>query len=160
MQVDKDNESFMREAIRLSFETMRSNTGGPFGAVVVKDGKIIARGFNRVLETNDPTAHAEVVAIREACKVLNDFQLSGCSIYTSCEPCPMCLAAIYWARPDKVYFGNTKKDAADIEFDDQFIYDEIEKAFADRKIPMVPLLREEAMKAFEEWYSKTDRKKY
>lgn len=150
----------MREAIRLSFETMRSNTGGPFGAVVVKDGKIIARGFNRVLETNDPTAHAEVVAIREACKVLNDYQLTGCSIYTSCEPCPMCLAAIYWARPDRVFFGNTKKDAAEIEFDDQFIYDEIERAFPERKIPMKQLLREEALKAFEEWYSKVDRRKY
>jgi len=160
MQTAGDDESFMREAIRLSFETMRSNTGGPFGAVVVKDGKIIARGFNRVLETNDPTAHAEVVAIREACKVLNDYQLTGCSVYTSCEPCPMCLAAIYWARPDKVFFGNTKKDAADIEFDDQFIYDEIERAFPERKIPMIPLLREEALKAFQEWYSKADRKKY
>jgi guanine deaminase len=159
-QSEGNDESFMREAIRLSFETMRSNTGGPFGAVVVKDGKIIARGFNRVLETNDPTAHAEVVAIREACKALNDFQLSGCTIYTSCEPCPMCLAAIYWARPDKVYFGNTKKDAADIEFDDQFIYDEIERAFSERKIPMMPLLRDEALKAFEEWYKKLDRKKY
>ena len=159
-QSEGNDESFMREAIRLSFETMRSNTGGPFGAVVVKDGKIIARGFNRVLETNDPTAHAEVVAIREACKALNDFQLSGCTIYTSCEPCPMCLAAIYWERPDKVYFGNTKKDAADIEFDDQFIYDEIERTFSERKIPMIPLLRDEALKAFEEWYKKLDRKKY
>jgi guanine deaminase len=155
-----DDEGFMREAIRLSFETMRSNTGGPFGAVVVKDGKIIARGFNRVLETNDPTAHAEVVAIREACKVLEDYQLTGCSVYTSCEPCPMCLAAIYWARPDKVFFGNTKKDAAEIEFDDQFIYDEIDREFSQRKIPMIQLLREEALKAFEEWYQKTDRKKY
>lgn len=155
-----DDERFMREAIKLSFETMRSNTGGPFGAVVVKDGKIIARGFNRVLETNDPTAHAEVVAIREACKVLKDYQLTGCSIYTSCEPCPMCLAAIYWARPDKVFFGNTKKDAAAIEFDDQFIYDEIERAFPERKIPMKQLLREEALKAFEEWYRKADKRKY
>ena len=160
IQSQADDETFMREAIRLSFETMRSNTGGPFGAVVVKDGKIIARGFNRVLETNDPTAHAEVVAIREACKVLNDYQLTGCSIYTSCEPCPMCLAAIYWARPDRVFFGNTKKDAAEIEFDDQFIYDEIERAFPERKIPMKQLLREEALKAFEEWYSKVDRRKY
>jgi guanine deaminase len=159
-QKEGDDESFMREAIRLSFETMRSNTGGPFGAVVVKDGKIIARGFNRVLETNDPTAHAEVVAIREACKVLNDHQLPGCSIYTSCEPCPMCLAAIYWARPNKVFFGNTKKDAADIEFDDQFIYDEIERAFPERKIPMKQLLREEALKAFEEWYRKADKRRY
>jgi tRNA(Arg) A34 adenosine deaminase TadA len=155
-----DDEGFMREAIRLSFETMRSNTGGPFGAVVVKDGKIIARGFNRVLETNDPTAHAEVVAIREACKELKDYQLTGCSVYTSCEPCPMCLAAIYWARPDRVFFGNTKKDAAEIDFDDQFIYDEIDRTFSERKIPMKQLLREEALKAFEEWYRKLDRKKY
>ncbi|MEO8086999.1 MAG: nucleoside deaminase [Bacteroidota bacterium] len=154
------DEDFMREAIRLSLDTMRSNTGGPFGAVVVKDGKIIARGFNRVLETNDPTAHAEVVAIREACKALKDFQLSGCTIYTSCEPCPMCLAAIYWARPDNVFFGNTKKDAAEIEFDDQFIYDEIELPFADRKIGMKQLLRDEAHEAFIEWKNKTDKKKY
>jgi guanine deaminase len=157
--VSSDND-FMREAIRLSFQTMRSNTGGPFGAVVVKDGKIIARGYNRVLETNDPTAHAEVVAIREACKVLNDFQLTGCTIYTSCEPCPMCLAAIYWARPDKVFFGNTKKDAADIEFDDQFIYDEIDLPFASRKIGMSQLLRDEAYEAFNEWRNKSDKKRY
>jgi guanine deaminase len=154
------DEDFMREAIRLSFETMRSNTGGPFGAVVVKEGKVIARGYNRVLETNDPTAHAEVVAIREACKALNDFQLTGCTIYTSCEPCPMCLAAIYWARPDNVFFGNTKKDAAEIEFDDQFIYDEIDLPFNSRKIGMHQLLREEALEAFREWREKADRKKY
>ncbi len=153
-------EDFMREAIRLSFETMRSNTGGPFGAVVVKDGKIIARGVNRVLQTNDPTAHAEVVAIREACKVLNDFQLTGCTIYTSCEPCPMCLAAIYWARPEKIFFANTKKDAADIEFDDQFIYDEIDLPFSSRKIVMKQLLHDEALKAFDEWKNKSDKKKY
>src|SRR5882724_1539301 len=128
-----DKKDFMREDIRLSFETMRSNTGGPFGAVVVKDGEIIARGFNKVVSTNDPTAHAEVVAIREACTVLNDFQLAGCEIYTSCEPCPMCLSAIYWARPDKVYFANTKEDAAKINFDDAFIYKEIQAAFGDRK---------------------------
>jgi guanine deaminase len=154
------DEDFMREAIRLSFETMRSNTGGPFGAVVVKDGKIIARGYNRVLETNDPTAHAEIVAIREACKALNDFQLTGCTIYTSCEPCPMCLAAIYWARPDKVFFGNTKKDAAEIEFDDQFIYDEIDLPFSSRKIGMNQLLHDEALKAFAEWKEKADKKRY
>ena len=115
-------DTFMREAIRLSFETMRNNTGGPFGAVVVKDGKIIARGFNRVISTNDPTAHAEIVAIREACKTLKDFQLTGCEIYTSCEPCPMCMSAIYWARPDKVYYANSKVDAANIGFDDDFIW--------------------------------------
>src|SRR5882724_10201313 len=117
-----DKKDFMREDIRLSFETMRSNTGGPFGAVIVKDGKIIARGYNKVVSTNDPTAHAEVVAIREACKFLKSFQLDGCEIYTSCEPCPMCMSAIYWARPDKVYYANSKSDAAKIGFDDDFIY--------------------------------------
>ncbi len=159
-QTITSDEEFMREAIRLSFETMRSNAGGPFGAIVVKDGKIIARGVNRVLQTNDPTAHAEVVAIREACKTLNDFQLTGCTIYTSCEPCPMCLAAIYWARPENVFFGNTKKDAADIEFDDQFIYDEIDLPIAQRKIGMKQLLRDEAHLAFVEWKNKTDKIKY
>ena len=156
---EKDQE-FMSEAIRLSFKTMDANTGGPFGAVVVKEGRIIARGWNRVLETNDPTAHAEVVAIREACKALNDFQLSGCTIYTSCEPCPMCLAAIYWARPDKVFYANTKQDAAQIEFDDQFIYDEMERPFPERKIPMVQLMRDQAMLAFEKWRIKSDKTRY
>lgn len=147
----------MREAIRLSFETMRNNTGGPFGCVVVKDGKIIARGVNKVVSMNDPTAHAEVVAIREACQALNDFQLTGCEIYTSCEPCPMCLSAIYWARPDKVYFGNTKEDAARINFDDAFIYKEIQADLSKRKIPIEQLLHEEAIVAFNEWQKKTDK---
>ena len=147
----------MREAIRLSFETMRSNTGGPFGCVVVKDGKIIARGVNKVVSMNDPTAHAEVVAIREACQALNDFQLTGCEIYTSCEPCPMCLSAIYWARPEKVYFGNTKEDAAKINFDDAFIYKEIQADLSKRKIPVEQLLHEEAIVAFNEWRKKTDK---
>ena len=115
----------MREAIRLSIENVESGRGGPFGAVVVKDGVIIARGANEVTSTNDPTAHAEVVAIRNACKALGTYQLEGCEIYTSCEPCPMCLGAIYWARPDKMYYGNTKEDAAAIQFDDHFIYQEI-----------------------------------
>ncbi len=150
----------MREAIRLSFETMRNNTGGPFGAVVVKDGKIVARGFNRVISTNDPTAHAEVVAIREACKVLNDFQLTGCEIYTSCEPCPMCMAAIYWARPDKVYYANSKTDAAAIGFDDDFIYKELELPYSSRSIPLKRMLESEAIEAFKEWDSKTDKVKY
>ena len=154
------DEEFMREAIRLSYEGMRANKGGPFGAIVVKDGKIISRGFNRVLESNDPTAHAEVVAIREACKALNDFQLSGCTVYTSCEPCPMCLAAIYWARPEKVFFGNTKQDAAEIEFDDRFIYEEIDLPYGERKIMMKQLLRNEAIGAFEEWKNKADKTKY
>src|SRR5665213_1222477 len=130
----EDKKTFMREAIRLSIDSMRAGNGGPFGVVIVKDGKIIARGFNKVTSTNDPTAHAEVVAIREACKVLNSFQLAGCEIYTSCEPCPMCLGAIYWARPDKMYFANTKSDAAAIGFDDQFIYEEIELNYADRQL--------------------------
>jgi guanine deaminase len=154
------SESFMREAIRLSFETMRNNTGGPFGAVVVKDGKIIARGFNRVVSTNDPTAHAEVVAIREACKFLNDFQLIGCEIYTSCEPCPMCMAAIYWARPDKVYYANSKSDAAAIGFDDDFIYKELALPYSERRIKLERILPEEALKAFAEWADKEDKIKY
>jgi len=150
----------MREAIRLSFETMRCNTGGPFGAVVVKDGEIIARGFNQVLSTNDPTAHAEVVAIREACKVLNHYQLTGCEIYTSCEPCPMCLAAIYWARPDKIYFANTRQDASAIQFDDAFIYDEIAAELGKRKISIEQLLHDEAIEAFKEWKEKKDKVMY
>ena len=151
---------FMQEAIRLSFETMRNNTGGPFGAVVVKDGKIIARGFNKVVSTNDPTAHAEVVAIREACKVLNNFQLSGCELYTSCEPCPMCMAAIYWARPDKVYYGNSKTDAAQIGFDDDFIYQEIALPYSERKIPILRIMENEALEAFKEWSNKNDKVRY
>ena len=150
----------MREAIKLSIEKMRAGIGGPFGAVVVKDGEIIARGFNKVTSTNDPTAHAEVTAIREACEKLGTFQLDDCEIYTSCEPCPMCLGAIYWARPKKVYYGNTKADAAKIQFDDQFIYDELDVPMSERKLPMIPLLREEAQQAFKEWEEKTDKVEY
>ncbi|MBT5748033.1 MAG: nucleoside deaminase, partial [Candidatus Marinimicrobia bacterium] len=117
-------KDFMREAIRLSLENVNSENGGPFGAVIVKNGNIIARGVNAVTSTNDPTAHAEVVAIRNACEKLGSFQLNGCEIYCSCEPCPMCLGAIYWARPDKIYYANTKQDASNINFDDQFIYSE------------------------------------
>jgi guanine deaminase len=157
--MNKEQE-FMAEAIRLSFETMRNNTGGPFGAIVVKDGKIISRGFNRVLETNDPTAHAEVVAIREACKALGTWQLDGCEIYTSCEPCPMCLAAIYWARPAKIYFANTKEDAHRIGFDDEFIYREVQTPALKRHIPMTQISREEALAAFDEWDKKPDKVKY
>jgi guanine deaminase len=153
-------DSCMREAIRLSFETMRNNTGGPFGAVVVKDGKIIARGYNKVVSSNDPTAHAEIVAIREACKALNDFQLTGCEIYTSCEPCPMCMSAIYWARPDKVYYANSKVDAANIGFDDDFIYQELKLDYSKRKIPLERILEVEAIKAFEEWAKKNDKIEY
>ncbi len=156
----EEKENFMREAIRLSIDSMRAGNGGPFGAIIVKDGKVIARGFNKVTSTNDPTAHAEVVAIREACIALNSFQLSGCEIYTSCEPCPMCLGAIYWARPDKMYFANTKSDAAAIGFDDQFIYNEIELNVSDRHLPAEQLLHEEALLAFKEWQQKTNKIKY
>lgn len=156
----KEKENFMREAIRLSIDNMRAGNGGPFGAIIVKDGKIIARGFNKVTSTNDPTAHAEVVAIREACNTLGSFQLTGCEIYTSCEPCPMCLGAIYWARPDKMYFANTKTDAAAIGFDDQFIYDEIELNVSERHLPTEQLLQEEALVAFKEWQQKTDKIEY
>lgn len=156
----EENEKFMQEAIRLSFETMRNGKGGPFGCVIVKDGKIIAEGFNQVTSSNDPTAHAEVVAIREACKKLNTFQLNGCEIYTSCEPCPMCLGAIYWARPDKLYFANTQNDAAQIGFDDRFIYQEINLSLSERKIPTIQLGREFAIKAFDEWKNKKDKIDY
>ena len=156
----EEKENFMREAIRLSIDSMRAGNGGPFGAIIVKDGKIIARGFNKVTSTNDPTAHAEVVAIREACNALGSFQLSGCEIYTSCEPCPMCLGAIYWARPDKMYFANTKSDAAEIGFDDQFIYNEIELNVNERHLPTEQLLHEEALLAFKEWQQKPDKTKY
>lgn len=150
----------MGEAIRLSLAKMRENCGGPFGAVVVRNGKIVGRGWNQVTSTNDPTAHAEVTAIRAACKKLKTFQLDDCELYTSCEPCPMCLAAIYWARFQKVYYANTRKDAAKIEFDDDLIYREVARPIARRKIPMKQLLRVEALKVFVEWKSKTDKVVY
>lgn len=151
---------FMQRAIELSSIGMQSDKGGPFGCVIVKDGKIIGEGYNQVTSTNDPTAHAEVVAIRNACKNLNTFQLDGCEVYTSCEPCPMCLGAIYWARPDKIFFANTRQDAADIGFDDSFIYDEIGEELSARKIPMIALGRTEALQVFEAWKNKTDKKEY
>jgi guanine deaminase len=154
------DKKFMHEAIELSVNNVKSGKGGPFGAVVVKDGKIIARAANSVTSTNDPTAHAEVNAIREACKVLNTHQLTGCEIYTSCEPCPMCLGAIYWARPDKVYYANTKKDAAAINFDDDFIYQEIAKPLDKREMKFIQLSREEALTAFDEWKKKIDKIEY
>ncbi|MBS1638691.1 MAG: nucleoside deaminase [Bacteroidetes bacterium] len=149
--MNEDKTQFMQEAIRLSVENVTQGKGGPFGAVVVKDGKIIARGTNSVTTLNDPTAHAEVVAIREACKVLGSFQLIGCEIYTSCEPCPMCLGAVYWARPDKLYYANTKQDAAAIDFDDNFIYEEIAKPINQRKLFTQQLMRNEALQAFKKW---------
>lgn len=150
----------MREAIRLSIENVESGNGGPFGAVVVKDGRIIARGSNQVTSTNDPTAHAEVVAIRKACEVLGSFQLDGCEVYTSCEPCPMCLGAIYWARPDRIYYANTKSDAAEINFDDQFIYEELERPISERKLFTEQMLRDEAIVAFQKWSESTDKMEY
>jgi guanine deaminase len=146
-----DAAKFMKKAIRLSVQNVEKGTGGPFGAVIVKDGKVIARGANSVTTTNDPTAHAEVVAIRKACKALKTYQLIGCEIYTSCEPCPMCLAAIYWARPDKIFFANSKEDAAAIGFDDKLIYEEIAKPISERKIFTQQLLRDEALEAFRKW---------
>jgi len=150
----------MREAIRISREKMHANHGGPFGAVVVQRGKIVGRGWNRVTSANDPTAHAEVEAIRSACRRLKTFQLDDCELYTSCEPCPMCLAAIYWARLKRVYYGNTRKDAARIEFDDDLIYREVAAPISKRRIPMRQLLRAEAFKAFAEWHAKPDKTHY
>ncbi len=151
---------FMRAAIALSRQKMKANCGGPFGAVVVRRGKIIARGWNQVTSANDPTAHAEVTAIRAACKKLQTFQLSDCDIYTSCEPCPMCLAAIYWARFRKIFYANTRRDAARIQFDDDFIYREVARPVGRRKIPMRQLLRAEAWPVFAEWQAKSDKVRY
>lgn len=155
-----EQQQFMEEAIRLSLEGMLSGEGGPFGAVVVKDGKIIGRGNNKVILKNDPTAHAEVTAIREACEYLGSFQLEGCDIYTSCEPCPMCLGAIYWARPDRVFYANTKKDAARIGFDDQFIYEELDLDLDARSIPMIHMDLPQAGEAFQAWEKKEDKTEY
>lgn len=153
-------KNHMREAIRLSLVQMRAGRGGPFGAVVVRKGKIVGRGFNLVTSTNDPTAHAEVVAIREACKKLKTFQLDDCELYTSCEPCPMCLSAIYWARLKRVYFANTRKDAAKIQFDDEFLYREVGLPISKRSLPMKQFLRDEALPAFKEWDAKANKVRY
>ena len=154
------NATYMREAVQLAEQGMRSGRGGPFGCVVVRRGEIVGRGSNRVTSTNDPTAHAEVVAIRDACTALQTFQLTDCELYTSCEPCPMCLSAIYWARIPQVYYGNTRADAAAIGFDDDFIYQQIPLDPSQRKIPMQLLLRDEAQAAFREWQGKADKIKY
>lgn len=150
----------MTEAIRLACENVRSGNGGPFGAVVVKEGKIISRGANSVTSTNDPTAHAEIVAIRNACRELESFQLDGCEVYSSCEPCPMCLGSIYWARPDKLYFAGTKKDAADIGFDDSFIYEEINVPYEQRKITTIHIMHHERLSPFIAWTDKEDKIEY
>jgi guanine deaminase len=152
--------AFMQEAIRQAVENVRLGRGGPFGAIVVKDGGVIATGTNLVTSANDPTAHAEVIAIREACRSLCAFQLAGCEIYTSCEPCPMCLGAIYWARPDRVYFAATASDAADAGFDDSFIYEELKRAHRERRIPFEPMMRDQGMEPFREWAKKSDRIRY
>ena len=153
-------ETFMQEAVSAALKGMNNNEGGPFGCVVVKDGKIVGRGNNKVTSNNDPTAHAEVMAIRDACKNLNSFQLEGCEIYTSCEPCPMCFGAIYWARPDKVFYGCSQKDAADIDFDDEFIYKEIELPYEKRSIPFEQFARDIALEPFQKWSEKDDKTVY
>ena len=150
---------FMKRAIELSVESV-NNGGGPFGCVIVKDDKIIAEGSNKVTSNNDPTAHGEIVAIREACKKLNNFSLNQCELYSTCEPCPMCLSAIYWARIKKIYYGNTREDARKIDFDDSLIYTELQKSIDKRKIPMIQIMRNEALKAFELWDKKKDKIKY
>lgn len=154
------NEALMREAIRLSRENVARGIGGPFAAIVARNGEILAVGTNQVTSRNDPTAHAEIVAIRNACETLGTFELKGCELYATCEPCPMCLGAIYWARLNRVFFGNTRYDAARIGFDDSFIYDEIARPFSERKIPMLPLLRDEALAAFRDWERSETKKPY
>lgn len=147
-------------AIELSENSVTQGQGGPFGAVIVKDGEVVAGSANMVVPANDPTAHAEVSAIRLACQKLNTYNLAGCEIYTSCEPCPMCLGAIYWARIDRIYYANTKTDAADIGFDDKFIYDELELAMIDRKLPILQMMRDEALNAFRLWSKNEGRTDY
>ncbi|MBX2927290.1 MAG: nucleoside deaminase [Saprospiraceae bacterium] len=156
----KQDEDFLREAVRLAHEGPEQKAGGPFGCVIVKDGRIVGRGFNRVTSSNDPTAHAEVTAIRDACRNLGTFQLDGCTLYASCEPCPMCLGAIYWARPSRVVYACTHQDAAAIGFDDQFIYEQIELLPAERSIPMTQMLREEALSAFRAWEEMEGKTRY
>ncbi len=148
------------EAIALSEKGINCNDGGPFGCVIVKGETVIGRGNNKVLSSNDPTAHAEVVAIRDACKNLGSFQLTDCEVFSSCEPCPMCLGALYWARPKVIYFANTRQDAADAGFDDSMIYEEMKACIMERKIPIIPLARKEALKVFESWKLKTDKTVY
>lgn len=154
------HEYFMEKAVELSLENMRAGKGGPFGAIIVRQGKIVGTGANHVTSDNDPTAHAEVVAIRDACKNLGTFQLDDCEIYTSCEPCPMCLAAIYWARPKVIYYANTRKDAADIGFDDDFLYEELKKNLEERSLPIHQLDKSNALKVFDERKRKTDKIEY
>ena len=159
INITEQDKAFMREAIRLADESVERG-GGPFGAVIVKDGKIVAGSANSVTIDLDPTAHAEVNTIRKACRQLGTFDLSGCVIYTSCEPCPMCLGAIYWARLDRIYYANNRKDAADIDFADNFIYEELDKTLDNRTVPIIPLLRDEALHTFRRWTEKVDKTEY
>ena len=156
----EQDEKFMRRAVELAQRGMENGAGGPFGCVIVKNNEIVGEGCNRVTSTNDPTAHAEIVAIRAACQNLNSFQLENCTIYTSCEPCPMCLGAIYWSRPSKVFYAATREDAANIGFDDEFIYREIEKNLEHRQMKLVNLMRDEGLKVFQSWTSKTHKTEY
>ncbi|HXE92064.1 MAG TPA: nucleoside deaminase [Terriglobales bacterium] len=156
----KDHLAFMARAIELSLRSLESGDGGPFGALVVKDGRIIAEGTNRVTRNNDPTAHAEIVALRRACKKLRSFQLIGCDIYASCEPCPMCLAALYWARPARIFYAGTRADAARAGFHDAYIYDQLALPISRRTLPMTQLMRKQALAAFHAWARKPDRKLY
>lgn len=159
--MDATDERFLREAIALARQGMERNEGGPFGCVIVKDGHVIGRGNNKVTSSNDPTAHAEVLAIRESCHAIGSFQLEGCTLYASCEPCPMCLGAIYWARPDRIVFAATRADAADAGFDDQLIYDELPLPPQQRRIPTVAeVMRSEARAVFEAWKTKSDKTAY
>ncbi|MGQ0542577.1 MAG: nucleoside deaminase [Blastocatellia bacterium] len=161
MTILDNNREFMLRAIELAQNGIDSNMGGPFGCVIAKDGNIVGEGMNQVTSTNDPTAHAEVVAIRNACKNLKSFQLEGCIVYTSCEPCPMCLGAIYWARPERIYIACTRADAAAAGFDDAFIYKELcSKDFENRKVPISTLMREEGLKVFQHWIAKPDKIEY
>ena len=155
----QEDREFMQMAIELSIENI-DNGGGPFGAVIVRNGKLISKGANRVVPNNDPTAHAEVVAIRRACAELNTFDLSGCTVYTSCEPCPMCLSALYWAGVDRIFYGNTKSDAKAINFDDSFIYDQIALSNSERAIPCINIMRDEALAGFKAWSDKEDKVLY
>ncbi|MCC5938923.1 MAG: nucleoside deaminase [Lunatimonas sp.] len=159
-ELTENDKKWMKQAIELANQGMMHGQGGPFGCVVVKNGLVIGKGFNSVLATNDPTAHAEIVAIRNACQNLDSFQLTGCDLYTSCEPCPMCLGAIYWARPARVFYACTKQEAAAAGFDDAFIYKELERAPADRKIPFIPFRIPTSEKPFQNWKKKEDRTNY
>lgn len=158
--MNEQDKEFMRRAIELAQNGIDDGQGGPFGAIVVRDGEIIGEGCNRVTSSNDPTAHAEIVAIREACRNLNSFQLDGCVIYTSCEPCPMCLGAIYWARPERMFFACFREDAAHVGFDDEMIYEEIARPIEERRIETVNFLRDEGLKVFKNWANKPDKIEY